>query len=88
MSVVEMTSGLLPGADRDLVNVLHKRLEKLFAAIMLNTKVLNVAEAPEGIRVVLEGDVTPKEQTFDRAGRGRTAAELEDSGARFHACQG
>ena len=33
---------------------------------MLNTKVLNVAEAPEGIRVVLEGDVTPKEQTFDR----------------------
>ena len=66
VSVVEMTSGLLPGADRDLVNVLHKRLEKLFAAIMLNTKVLNVAEAPEGIRVVLEGDVTPKEQTFDR----------------------
>ena len=29
VSVVEMTSGLLPGADRDLVNVLHKRLEKL-----------------------------------------------------------
>jgi dihydrolipoyl dehydrogenase len=66
VSVVEMTSGLLPGADRDLVNVLHKRLEKLFAAIMLNTKVLNVADASDGIRVVFEGDVTPKEQTFDR----------------------
>ena len=32
-----------PGADRDLVNVLHKRLEKLFGAIMLNTKVVKVA---------------------------------------------
>ena len=66
VSVAEMTSGLLPGADRDLVNVLHKRLEKLFAAIMVNTKVLNVAEASDGIRVAFEGDVTPKEQTFDR----------------------
>ncbi len=32
VSVVEMTPGLLPGADRDLVTVLHKRLETLFAA--------------------------------------------------------
>ena len=43
VSVVEMTQGLLPGADRDLVNVLQKRLERLFAAIMLNTKVTKVA---------------------------------------------
>ena len=56
VSVVEMTPGLLPGADRDLVNVLHKRLEKLFAAIMLNTKVTKVAEEPKGIRVTFEGD--------------------------------
>ena len=48
VTVVEMTPGLLPGADRDLVNILQKRLEKLFAAIMLNTKVLNVAEASDG----------------------------------------
>ena len=44
VSVVEMTPGLLPGADRDLVGVLEKRLKKLFAAIMLNTKVVKVAE--------------------------------------------
>src|SRR5688572_16395370 len=50
VSVVEMTPGLLPGADRDLVNVLHKRLEKRFAAIMLNTKVVQVAEEKDGIR--------------------------------------
>ena len=66
VSVVEMTGGLLPGADRDLVNVLHKRLEKLFGAIMLNTKVVKVAEEKTGIRVTFEGDVPDKEQVFDR----------------------
>ena len=66
VSVVEMTGGLLPGADRDLVNVLHKRLEKLFAGIMLSTKVVKVAEEKAGIRVTFEGDVAEKEQVFDR----------------------
>ena len=61
-----MTAGLLPGADRDLVQVLHKRLEKLFAAIMLNTKVVKVAEEANGIRVTFEGDVQEREQVFDR----------------------
>jgi dihydrolipoamide dehydrogenase len=66
VSVVEMTPGLLPGADRDLVAVLHKRLETMFAAIMLNTKVVQVAEAKNGIRVTFEGDGAPGEQVFDR----------------------
>ena len=66
VSVVEMTPGLLPGADRDLVQVLEKRLKKLFASIMLNTKVVKVAEEGQGIRVTFEGDVTEKEQVFDR----------------------
>ena len=66
VSVVEMTPGLLPGADRDLVNVLQKRLETLFDKILLNTKVVKVAEERSGIRVTFEGDVTPKEQVFDR----------------------
>ena len=56
VSVVEMTPGLLPGADRDLVDVLHKRLKKLFASIMLSTKVVTVAEEAKGIRVTLEGE--------------------------------
>src|SRR4030095_10770900 len=51
VSVVEMTPGLLPGADRDLVGVLEKRLRKLFAAILLNTKVVKVVEDGAGIRV-------------------------------------
>src|SRR6476646_9363131 len=66
VTVVEMTPGLLPGADRDLVNVLEKRLKKLFAAILLNTKVVKVAEEGQGIRVTFEGDVPEKEQVFDR----------------------
>ena len=66
VSVVEMTPGLLPGADRDLVQVLEKRLKKLFANIMLNTKVVKVVEEGQGIRVTFEGDLAEKEQVFDR----------------------
>jgi dihydrolipoamide dehydrogenase len=66
VSVVEMTPGLLPGADRDLVAVLEKRLKTLFSAILLNTKVVKVAEDGQGIRVTFEGDVPEKEQLFDR----------------------
>ena len=66
VSVVEMTPGLLPGADRDLVGVLEKRLKKLFSSIMLNTKVVKVADEGSGIRVTFEGDVAEKEQVFDR----------------------
>ena len=67
VSVVEMTDGLLPGADRDLVQVLHKRLQKLFASIMLSTKVVKVGqEGTTGIRVHFEGNADPAEQVFDR----------------------
>src|ERR1700721_2793761 len=67
VTVVEMLSGLLPGADRDLVLPLHKRLEKLFAAILLTTTVKSLKEEKNGIRVTLEGpNVKEKEQVFDR----------------------
>jgi dihydrolipoamide dehydrogenase len=67
VSVVEMTAGLLPGADRDLVQVLQKRLDTSFASIMLNTKVVKVAaEGTTGIRVHFEGNADPSEQVFDR----------------------
>jgi len=65
VTVVEMMPGLLPGADRDLVNVLAKKLEKEFAAILLNTKVAEMKETKDGIRVKFDGDVKEKEQTFD-----------------------
>ncbi len=67
VSVVEMTAGLLPGADRDLVLPLHKRLEKSLASILLNTTVTAVKEEANGIRVCFDGkDVKQREQVFDK----------------------
>src|SRR5215472_2676089 len=67
VTCVEMMPGLLPGADRDLVLPLHKRLEKLFASILLNTTVKALKDEKTGIRVTLEGpDVKEKEPVFER----------------------
>lgn len=55
VSVVEMMPGLLPGADRDLVTPLHKRVEKNFDSIMLNTTVKSMKEDSGGIRVTFDG---------------------------------
>lgn len=67
VSVVEMTPGLLPGADRDLVLPLHKRLEKSFDSIMLNTTVTAVKEESNGIRVCFDGkEVKEREKVFDK----------------------
>src|SRR6185312_10551416 len=55
VSVVEMLPGLLPGADRDLVLPLHKRIEKNFASIMFNTTVAAVKDENSGIRVTFDG---------------------------------
>ncbi|HEX2452327.1 MAG TPA: FAD-dependent oxidoreductase, partial [Vicinamibacterales bacterium] len=69
VTIVEMTPGLLPGADRDLVNILTRRIESISEGVLLNTKVVSMKEAGDGIRVVFEGQVPegmPKERTFDR----------------------
>ncbi len=67
VTVVEMTPGLLPGADKDLVNVLHKSINPKFEQILLNTKVTELNETKKGIKVKLEGDsVENTEQTFDK----------------------
>jgi len=67
VSVVEMTPGLLPGADRDLVVPLAKRLETMFEAIMLNTTVTAVKEESNGIRVCFDGkDVKEREKVFEK----------------------
>jgi dihydrolipoamide dehydrogenase len=64
--VVELTSGLLPGADRDLVKPLHQRLEKMCDAIYLETKVASLAEAGSQIEVNLEGPKGEQKRKFDR----------------------
>ena len=66
VTVVELTPGLLPGADRDLVRPLAKRLESQFEAIYLKTKVTGLKPTRQGIVAELEGDKAPKKATFDR----------------------
>ncbi len=69
VTVVEMLPGLLPGADRDLVLPLHKRLEKMFDAILLNTTVASLKEDGAGIRATFEGaavEEKDREKIFDR----------------------
>jgi dihydrolipoamide dehydrogenase len=73
VSVVEMTAGLLPGADRDLVRYLAQRVEKTFKAVMLSTKVTSLREVrsggasapPDGVKVTFEGEGAPGETTYD-----------------------
>ena len=48
VTVVEMTDGLLPGADRDLAAVVAKRMETYAEAILLETKVTGVKDDKEG----------------------------------------
>jgi dihydrolipoamide dehydrogenase len=67
VSVVEMLPGLLPGADRDLVLPVHKRMERIFESIMLNTTVASIKEEANGLRATFEGAETKeRERVFDR----------------------
>ena len=94
VTIVEMTPGLLPGADRDLVDVLAKRLGSIAKAVLLNTKVVKMTAEGKGIRVTLEGaDVTDPERLFDAVlvsigrkpnsdipGLDRTAVQIDSRG--------
>jgi dihydrolipoamide dehydrogenase len=67
VSVVELLPGLLPGADRDLVQPLHKRLEKLFAGIYLQTKVAGLTDKKDYIEVTFESaDGAKRTESFSR----------------------
>ncbi|GAB1350462.1 dihydrolipoyl dehydrogenase [Ignavibacteriales bacterium] len=54
VSVVEMTNGLLPGADRDMVNFLSQMLKKKFDAIMLESRVMKLEPVENGINVTIQ----------------------------------
>jgi len=67
ITVVEMMDGLIPGADKDVVAPLFKRLQKKYKNIYLNTKVTKVEAKKDGLWVSFEGENAPKEpQKFDR----------------------
>ena len=75
VTVVELSDGLMPGTDRDLVRPLQKRIEKRYERIMLNTKVAKLEVLAEGLRATFDGPDAPEPQLFDRVlvSVGRTA---------------
>ncbi len=67
VTVVEMTDGLLPGVDRDLVRPLQKRLETLFEAIHLRTQVASLADKGRQMEATLQSaDDQTQPLRFDR----------------------
>jgi len=67
VSVVELTEGLLPGADRDLVRPLHKRLSRLFQdRIYLKTKVGSLGLRGSEVEVAYEGPAKYGVERYDR----------------------
>jgi dihydrolipoyl dehydrogenase len=81
VTVVEMTAGLLPGVDRDLVRPLARRLETLFEEVLLETRVARLTAGTDGLKAAFEGKgVAAVERTFDRVlvsvGRRPATADL------------
>jgi dihydrolipoamide dehydrogenase len=67
VTVAEMTKGLLPGVDRDLVRILQKGLTDAFEEILLETAVTELKHQKNGIKVVLEdADGNKQSRLFDK----------------------
>ncbi|MGI9427870.1 MAG: dihydrolipoyl dehydrogenase [Bythopirellula sp.] len=66
VTVVELTEGLLPGADRDLVKPLAKRMEQTLDNIQLGTKVVGLKKAGKQVEVQIQGPELEGAFKFDR----------------------
>ncbi len=66
VTVVELTDGLMPGVDRDLVRVYQKQVKNVFEAVHLKTKVSELKPQKNGIRVRCEGPDGEWGGIFDR----------------------
>lgn len=63
VTVVEMQSGLLPGADRDLVRVLSRNIDNIMHEVLLNTRVVEMVDTGDAVRVTLDPE---RVENFDR----------------------
>jgi dihydrolipoamide dehydrogenase len=64
--IAEFMEQIIPGADKDIVTPLMKRLEKRYEKIMLKTKVTGVEAKKDGLHVTWEGPDGAKTETFDK----------------------
>ncbi len=65
ITVVELMDALIPGADKDIVKVLHKRIEKRYEKILLKTRVTKIEAQKAGLKVSFEGAGGASSDTFD-----------------------
>jgi len=65
VTVVELSSGLIPGADRDLLRPFERSLKKRYENIYLDTKVTAITPSDEGLVCSFEGKKAPESDTFD-----------------------
>jgi len=66
VTVVELSKGLMPGCDTDLVRPLLKRLKTQFENIFLESKVVGIESTDQGLQVSFEGKSAPATDSFDR----------------------
>ncbi|MDI3269223.1 MAG: dihydrolipoyl dehydrogenase [Bacillota bacterium] len=67
VTIVEMTAGLLPGVDRDLVRPLLQAMKQQMAALHFETKVQTIEEKGDKLLATLEGkDGKTFQEEFDR----------------------
>jgi len=66
VTVVELLDGLIPGADRDLIRPLQKRIEKRYEGIYLKTRVTQLQAQRDGLKATFEGENAPAPQVYDR----------------------
>lgn len=65
VTVVELTGGLLPGCDRDLVKPLQERVAARYEAILTDTRLVSADARKDGVHVVLEGPRAAGGQVYD-----------------------
>ncbi len=66
VTVVELTDGLMPGCDRDLVRPLEKRIRARYEQVLLGTRVSGIEPLRNGLRVSFAGDQAPEPHLYDR----------------------
>ncbi|MDT3380125.1 dihydrolipoyl dehydrogenase [Labrys neptuniae] len=66
VTIVELMDQIIPGADKDIVTPLMKRVSKQFEAIHLKAKVTEVEAGPDGLTVSFEGGSAPATDCFDK----------------------
>ncbi|MEJ2633334.1 MAG: dihydrolipoyl dehydrogenase [Acidihalobacter sp.] len=66
VTVVELADGIIPGADRDIVRPLEKRIKARYENVFVKTQVTAIEPGKKGLLCRFEGDKAPAEDTFDR----------------------